>query len=83
MSDMWAAASKDIEAERKEKATAMAAVALGKFAPFLFEAKTKSEFTTRMALQQTKIAEALQDLSLIHISEPTRRLRGSRMPSSA
>ena len=23
------------------------------------------------------------DLSLIHISEPTRRLRGSRMPSSA
>ena len=24
-----------------------------------------------------------QDLSLIHISEPTRRLRGSRMPSSA
>lgn len=61
MSDMWAAASKDIEAERREKATAMAAVALGQFAPFLFEAKTKSEFTTRMALQQTKIAEALQD----------------------
>lgn len=61
MSDMWAAASKDIEAERKEQATAMAAVALGQFAPFLFEAKTKSEFTTRMALQQTKIAEALQD----------------------
>ena len=26
---------------------------------------------------------ALQELSLIHISEPTRRLRGSRMPSSA
>ena len=25
----------------------------------------------------------LYDLSLIHISEPTRRLRGSRMPSSA
>ena len=25
----------------------------------------------------------LGDLSLIHISEPTRRLRGSRMPSSA
>ena len=24
-----------------------------------------------------------KDLSLIHISEPTRRLRGSRMPSSA
>ena len=24
-----------------------------------------------------------QELSLIHISEPTRRLRGSRMPSSA
>ena len=26
---------------------------------------------------------AIKDLSLIHISEPTRRLRGSRMPSSA
>ena len=25
----------------------------------------------------------VEDLSLIHISEPTRRLRGSRMPSSA
>ena len=25
----------------------------------------------------------VSDLSLIHISEPTRRLRGSRMPSSA
>lgn len=61
MSDMWAAASKDIEAERKEQAKAFAAVALGKFAPFLFEAKTKSEFITRMALQQTKIAEALED----------------------
>ena len=35
---------------------------------------------------RTAIAAALtQDLclSLIHISEPTRRLRGSRMPSSA
>ena len=30
------------------------------------------------------VKEALNvDLSLIHISEPTRRLRGSRMPSSA
>ena len=27
--------------------------------------------------------EREQGLSLIHISEPTRRLRGSRMPSSA
>ena len=27
--------------------------------------------------------ELMHDLSLIHISEPTRRLRGSRMPSSA
>ena len=26
---------------------------------------------------------SIKDLSLIHISEPTRRLRGSRMPSSA
>ena len=30
---------------------------------------------------EAKITEAF--LSLIHISEPTRRLRGSRMPSSA
>ena len=29
------------------------------------------------------LKEQLLDLSLIHISEPTRRLRGSRMPSSA
>ena len=30
------------------------------------------------------LLEAIErDLSLIHISEPTRRLRGSRMPSSA
>ena len=29
------------------------------------------------------IGSALVGLSLIHISEPTRRLRGSRMPSSA
>ena len=27
--------------------------------------------------------ESIDQLSLIHISEPTRRLRGSRMPSSA
>ena len=27
--------------------------------------------------------DTMNDLSLIHISEPTRRLRGSRMPSSA
>ena len=27
--------------------------------------------------------DGCEDLSLIHISEPTRRLRGSRMPSSA
>ena len=30
-----------------------------------------------------RVACPSQDLSLIHISEPTRRLRGSRMPSSA
>ena len=30
-----------------------------------------------------KAARLIRDLSLIHISEPTRRLRGSRMPSSA
>ena len=35
----------------------------------------------RIALQL--LARALEPLSLIHISEPTRRLRGSRMPSSA
>ena len=33
--------------------------------------------------QARAAARLLQDLSLIHISEPTRRLRGSRMPSSA
>ena len=31
----------------------------------------------------TREKEAVAQLSLIHISEPTRRLRGSRMPSSA
>ena len=30
-----------------------------------------------------RLRDALHTLSLIHISEPTRRLRGSRMPSSA
>ena len=30
-----------------------------------------------------KFSKAVKGLSLIHISEPTRRLRGSRMPSSA
>ena len=36
----------------------------------------------RAAARQGRPATVL-DLSLIHISEPTRRLRGSRMPSSA
>ena len=31
----------------------------------------------------TNLVDHLKLLSLIHISEPTRRLRGSRMPSSA
>ena len=39
---------------------------------------TASEFRTRLS----ELLE-LSHLSLIHISEPTRRLRGSRMPSSA
>ena len=30
-----------------------------------------------------EVFDAPLNLSLIHISEPTRRLRGSRMPSSA
>ena len=42
---------------------------------FLDETLTRTEFQ--------KITQDLLDLSLIHISEPTRRLRGSRMPSSA
>ena len=32
---------------------------------------------------ETTGLSSVYDLSLIHISEPTRRLRGSRMPSSA
>ena len=32
---------------------------------------------------ERRVKQEGQDLSLIHISEPTRRLRGSRMPSSA
>ena len=35
------------------------------------------------ALDAIRLAGAGYLLSLIHISEPTRRLRGSRMPSSA
>ena len=37
-------------------------------------------FVEKIAFNNTK---RCLDLSLIHISEPTRRLRGSRMPSSA
>lgn len=65
MSDMWAAASKDIEAEHKERGTAMAAVALGNFAPFLFEAKSRGDFNTRVALQQERIAAALVEATEI------------------
>ena len=35
------------------------------------------------AMVPSPVLRPLLDLSLIHISEPTRRLRGSRMPSSA
>ena len=35
------------------------------------------------AAKEQRLFEVIQKLSLIHISEPTRRLRGSRMPSSA
>ena len=35
------------------------------------------------SLLQPRYLQEVLDLSLIHISEPTRRLRGSRMPSSA
>ena len=54
----------------------------------------KAERTSPMAPLSPRASEAVRqlrtnlrfaavDLSLIHISEPTRRLRGSRMPSSA
>ena len=33
--------------------------------------------------QNLELQVMAEELSLIHISEPTRRLRGSRMPSSA
>ena len=38
--------------------------------------------TFELSVACARLAPAY-DLSLIHISEPTRRLRGSRMPSSA
>ena len=34
-------------------------------------------------VEKLPLFQAIYYLSLIHISEPTRRLRGSRMPSSA
>ena len=37
----------------------------------------------RRGLARKLLSTLAQELSLIHISEPTRRLRGSRMPSSA
>ena len=36
-----------------------------------------------LLVQAEQLAHEAIELSLIHISEPTRRLRGSRMPSSA
>ena len=39
---------------------------------------TNKEIAARMQVSPPAVT-----LSLIHISEPTRRLRGSRMPSSA
>ena len=35
------------------------------------------------AYDRSGLSTGIVHLSLIHISEPTRRLRGSRMPSSA
>ena len=49
-----------------------------------FAANLSMMFTERPFLERfAAAAEAGFTLSLIHISEPTRRLRGSRMPSSA
>ena len=41
------------------------------------------EFDFERELTQDPYSKVYLYLSLIHISEPTRRLRGSRMPSSA
>ena len=45
--------------------------------------RTASVRTAEVRPQVDGIILKRQFLSLIHISEPTRRLRGSRMPSSA
>ena len=47
----------------------------------IIQARYNSEMRQPENEEQRKLAE--ERLSLIHISEPTRRLRGSRMPSSA
>ena len=48
------------------------------------EPRTRGRGNARLELQGVcRPLHMAHDLSLIHISEPTRRLRGSRMPSSA
>ena len=51
----------------------------------VYQSPLVTQLVNKILLDGKKsIAESIvYDLSLIHISEPTRRLRGSRMPSSA
>ena len=42
-----------------------------------------AQFEAREMQANVQLQRLAQQMSLIHISEPTRRLRGSRMPSSA
>ena len=43
----------------------------------------KGNVSTQSKVHFKQLQDKTSELSLIHISEPTRRLRGSRMPSSA
>ena len=56
------------------------------FGGLIFIGKEQKDIATRKFLHAERCLRQFGThscLSLIHISEPTRRLRGSRMPSSA
>ena len=50
---------------------------------FTLKVTGSAPYTLTVGSTATSEIKAEASLSLIHISEPTRRLRGSRMPSSA